>query len=142
MDKYTNTDINPVDVDDYPWLYEMNKNIQLENINNPGKWMLFYDKNLLNQKWSQSKSLYREEKFYGVIDMKCSTSYDNSRSSHVNSGVIILYCNNSEDEETIKKTGKTIKNLLSYAPRMYYKTDAQTYMGTKKNKKNYIYKLD
>ena len=141
-DKFTNTDLNPIDIYDYPWLYESDIRFLPSKIHNTGKWMLFYDKNLMNEKWSVCKTLYKESKLNGVFSMKCSTSYDNSRASSKN-GVIILYCNNSEDKETIMKIGENIKRLTSYPQTMSYKTDEQTRIGTRAtgNKINHIYKI-
>lgn len=38
--------------------------------------------------------------------MKCSTAYENPRASTLEEGIIILYCNNSSNEETIINIGK------------------------------------
>lgn len=95
-----------------------------------GKWMLFYDKPLMNEAWLIVKKLYREIKLEGVTSMKCSTSYENPKESH-NDGVIILYCKNSSDEEQIMKIGKNIIRTVGYKERqfIYYKTDFQTWEG-------------
>ena len=105
MCNFINTDdLLPLEVSDIPWLYEIN-NEGVKYVDT-GKWMLFYDKSLINEAWVISKKLYRENKLDGVISMKCSTAYENPRASTLDEGIIILYCNNSSNEETIINIGK------------------------------------
>jgi hypothetical protein len=142
MQTYVNTNLSPLDVSDYPWLYEyMNSDAGVDI----GKWMLFYDKTLINDAWMRSGQLFRDSKLLSVRSMKCSTNYENPRASNLNEGVIIFYCSNSTDEESILKTGTTILNMLDYdtKPFIFYKTDLQTHEGTAATgkKKNHTYKL-
>ena len=78
--------------------------------------------------------------------MKCSTQFENSRSSNKNDGVIILYCNNSTNEDEIIKIGKRIVTYIQDYPNrtIYYKTDVQTHNGTRAtgSTTNYTYKLN
>ena len=67
MGNFINTDLLPLEVSDSPWLYE-NNNEGAKSVDT-GKWMLFYDKSLMNEAWVLSKKLYRENK---VTDLeKC-----------------------------------------------------------------------
>jgi len=119
--------------------------INSESNNDVGKFMLFYNKNEINKKWKLAQQLYRENKLNNVTSMKCSTSFRNSRASNLNEGVIILYCNNSSDEEKINIIGKNILKIFNYEdrPYIYYKTDKQTKEGTRStgNQKNYTYMI-
>lgn len=119
--------------------------VNYENKENIGKWMLFYDINEMNEKWKLAKQLYRENKLKGVISMKCSTNMKNPRASCHSSGIIIMYCNNSNDEYYIKNIGENIINNFNYTynPYIYYKTDKQTREGTRTTgkQKNYTYCL-
>lgn len=143
MGNFINTDLLPLDVIDSPWLYE-NNNEGTKSVDT-GKWMLFYDKSLMNEAWFLAKKLYRENKLDGVISMKCSTAYENDRASTLEEGIIILYCNNSSNEETIMNIGKKIIEMFDYKEEkfIYYKTDLQTHKGTiaTGSKKNHIYKF-
>ena len=107
--------------------------------------MLFYDKSLMNEAWVLAKKLYRENKLDGVKSMKCSTAYENPRASQLDEGIIILYCSNSSNEETIMNIGKKILEMFDYKEKqiVYYKTDLQTREGTiaTGSKKNHTYKL-
>lgn len=38
IEKYINSDLLPLDIDEFPWLYESKNDIEREDI---GKWMLF-----------------------------------------------------------------------------------------------------
>ena len=145
MNKYNNSVLNPSEIVEHPWLYETNMNINNinESISVTGKWMLFYDNSNMDIKWSQIKELYRNNELDGVTSMKCSTMYDNPRSSNKNTGVIILYCNDSYNENKIKSIGRNIMEILSYNKSMYYKTDIQTHGGTiaTGQNKNHLYKI-
>lgn len=110
-----------------------------------GKWMLFYDKSLMNEKWAEVVSLYNENKLEGVIKMKCSTNRPNPRASESHKGVIILYCNDSHNSQKILKIGKNILEFLKCTSQhtIYYKTDVQTREGTRAtgSNTNNTYKL-
>ena len=143
-EKYTvpkYSDLSPLDIGDFPWLYERKNDLKREDV---GKWMLFYDKSKINDAWVKATTLYRNDELDGVTSMKCSTSYNNPRANDDNS-VIILYCNNSHDKETIMNTGKNILKLFEYEEKdsIYYKTDEQTKDGTVAtgSKKNHTYKI-
>ena len=99
----------------------------------------------MNEAWVLAKKLYRENKLDGVKSMKCSTAYENPRASQLDEGIIILYCSNSSNEETIMNIGKKILEMFDYKEKqiVYYKTDLQTREGTiaTGSKKNHTYKL-
>ena len=144
-DEFTNCNLLPSKVIKEPWIYEnkdKNKNIKY---NDTGKWMLYYKKSLIDEAWILAKKLYKENKLNGVISMKCSTLYDNPRASNSDTNVIILYCNNSYDESNILNIGKKIIKMFKYKEQnfIYYKTDIQTFEGTKATgkDKNHKYKL-
>ncbi len=143
MEAFTNSDLLPLEVSDSPWLFE-NNNKGLKSVDT-GKWMLFYDKSLMNEAWDIAKILYRENKIDGVKSMKCSTLFKNPRASTLDEGIIILFCNNSSNEETIMNIGRKIIDKFVYKekPIIYYKTDLQTREGTfaTGSKKNHTYKL-
>lgn len=143
MGNFINTDLLPLEVSDSPWLCE-NNNEGVKSVDT-GKWMLFYDKSLMNEAWVLAKKLYRENKLDGVKSMKCSTAYENPRASQLDEGIIILYCSNSSNEETIMNIGKKILEMFDYKEKqiIYYKTDLQTQEGTfaTGTKKNHTYKL-
>jgi hypothetical protein len=144
MGNHINTNLLPLEVDDSPWLYERKNEIN-NQLNDPGKWMLFYTKELLNEKWKLARELYNDNKLTGVVSMKCSTNFKNPRASSENNGIIILYCENSKNEEVILNIGKNILEKFYYenSQMIYYKTDLQTYEGTiaTGSKQNHTYKL-
>jgi hypothetical protein len=139
-DKYTNTSIDPLSIDNYPWLYEDKDDIESVNT---GKWMLFYKKEKLYEKWRKAIKLYRHNQLEGVISMKCSTNYKDPRASDHSVGVIIFYCNNSEKKDEIIKYGTNIKTLFKYEREIAYKTDLQTLKGTRATgcKNNWTYRI-
>jgi hypothetical protein len=143
MKKYNNSNLLPLNINKYPWIFENNGKI-IEN-KDTGKWMLYYPKSILNEYWVKSKKLYKLNKLEGIKSLKCSTNYKNLRSKSNEEGVIIFYCNNSNNKDLILNIGKKIIKLLDYTERsiIYYKTNEQTLYGTRAtgNKKNHKYKL-
>lgn len=127
---HLNTDLLPLEISNSPWLYE--DNFKINDKNNVGKWMLFFDKEIINDSWSFATKLYRENNLADVLSMKCSTNYNNPRASRTDNSIIILYCSDSSNEEKIINIGKNILKLFDYrdSPIIYYKTDIQTYEGT------------
>ena len=132
----------PMEINSTPWLEY--GNIMTSDIC-VGKWMLYYNNEDMNLKWSYAKKLYSEKNLTGVISMKCSTNYKNPRASCLETVVIILYCSDSENEEYIINIGKIILNMFNYKNQkyIYYKTDGQTSQGTiaTGEKVNHKYKL-
>ncbi len=96
-----------------------------------GKWMLFYDKKILDQKYLQIIGAVFTKNAEGIFAMKCSTMKKNDRASNENKGVLILYCDDSSNEEKIKKIGLSIKKIMCLEEKIYYKTNKQTETGTK-----------
>jgi hypothetical protein len=144
--KFLNCDLLPMEVDDYPWIFEnnldLNKGIDNDDI---GKWMLFFDNDDINKKWLKAKKKYDKNKLNGVLSLKVSTAMKNPRSSNDTKKVIIFYCNNSNNQNHILSIGKTILKELKYTESeyIYYKTDKQTFEGVRATgkTKNYTYYL-
>ncbi len=146
--EYCNINLDPISIDDYPWIYEENIIYEPTSRENIGKWMLFYPKNKLNKYWQRMRKKYNKNKLNGVISMKCSTNMYNPRSSDNNYGVIILYCNNSNNKDKIIEIGYKILKYANYKKyakysHIFYKTDEQTFSGTRSTgqNKNYNYKI-
>lgn len=144
INDYINTDILPLDTVDFPWLFE-NSRENKKYKKDTGKWMLFYKNSLINDAWLKAKKLYKDGHLEGVKSLKCSTSYQNPRSSDIDSKVIIFYCDDSYDEKKIMQVGDIIVRKMQYEQReyVYYKSDLQTSMGTRATgqRKNYMYRL-
>jgi hypothetical protein len=143
MRNFINTELLPLDVSDSAWLFEYGNNC-IKYVDT-GKWMLYYDNSIMNEAWLFAKKLYRENKLDGIMRMKCSTLYENPRASKLDEGIIILYCSNSSNEETIMNIGKNMLEMFDYKEQqyIYYKTDKQTQEGTMAtgSRKNHTYTL-
>ena len=109
------------------WLYEPAETQVIKS--DVGKWILFYNDSVINEKWLFAKKLYRNGELDGVMSMKCSINYDYNRAYSKNQKVIVLYCNISYDGEIIKNIGKNILKLFEYKENdfIYYETDTQTH---------------
>jgi len=150
IDDLTSKELNniqPMNIDIIPWLYERKKGFSNDCyfLEGRGKWMLFFDKNKMNEKWKKSKELFRQEKLEGVEYIKCSTNYKSERASSNDLGLISYYCFDSDNKEKILEIGKKLINLLSYDDMeyIYYKTDMQTKNGCRNSNTsfNYLYKM-
>jgi len=132
----------PMGTTDTPWIYECDG--RTEEGDDVGKWMLFYDNNVMDARWGKFKTLYRQNQLPGVISMKCSTAMENPRASSNSNGVILFYCNNSEDEDAIMSIGTNIVSYANINPwyYIYYKSNKQTRLGTRATgvKKNWLYR--
>lgn len=69
MTAYVNSDQNPSEITDFPFLNERNA-AQMEKYGfadgEAGKWMMFIDKSELDAKWSNARKLYKS-----VIENEC-----------------------------------------------------------------------
>jgi hypothetical protein len=66
VDEYTNTDLKPMSTTDHPWLYAFDPKIYdvVEEecggiIDDPGKWMTFFKKGEVDDKWAEAQRLYK-----------------------------------------------------------------------------------
>lgn len=136
---------NPTEINDECWLRCYNE--KYGNLQEGGKWMLFYDKNEIDEKWKIIKSYYNEGKLKGIRSMKVSTNKENSRASDDNS-VIICYCGPADDEKSVMAYGKNLVDIMEYQNSgqrfCYYKSDKQTDEGTRStgSKVNHKYSIN
>lgn len=57
-----NSNVKPMDVNNEPFIYEQNMDIAGKNHEfgkNPGKWMMFHSKSILDEKWAEARRLYK-----------------------------------------------------------------------------------
>ena len=57
----------PLSITEFPWVYPVSNKITLSTCSNMGKWMLFYHKDVLNNKWYEINDLYENNKLNGVL---------------------------------------------------------------------------
>jgi hypothetical protein len=137
--------VYPSMVYDDPWVWEQGTEPVSFDASLMGKWMMFFYKGeLLDSKWEKAVQAFRAKKLFGIKGMKCSTNYDNHRATNNKTGVIIYYCGPYTDEQLMKDYGRNLLQHIPYwASFMYYKTDAQTYEGTRATGqlRNHLYKL-
>jgi hypothetical protein len=77
--------------------------------------MLFVDKILIDNMWMDLCEYYIDGLLNGIKSMKVSTNVINPRAKPSNTGVIILYCNNSSDKDNILEIGKNLLKLSKYS---------------------------
>lgn len=136
--------INPRDEKEFFWIIEKDENIfNAKPLKNVGKWMMFYDEKIINEKWNLAKEYYKKGKLKGVLSLKVSTAKKSDRASNKKTRVIIFYCNKSHIEKRILKIGKKLSKKMNYDCKMFYKSDQQTAFGTRdlgiKNNFKYSY---
>ena len=107
-----------------------------------GKWMLFYDKDKLDDAWEKAKDLFDQDELVGISSMKVSTKKDNPRASSAHEGVIIFYCGPCSDTENMLAFGENVLDKMDYnifsqdhhpftLPFFTFKTEVQSAAGTR-----------
>ncbi|KAF8928579.1 translation initiation factor eIF 4e-like domain-containing protein [Dissophora ornata] len=131
----------PTQTIDKCWLWARTPSKNFAGGSRTGKWMLFYDKSVLDEKWAATKELVEQDLLGGVA--KCSTAQENPNATSSKTGVIIVYTSDYLDQEEVYRVATVLQEKLEYNKTMYYKTDEQTLAGLyAKNgsKKNHIYR--
>ena len=86
-------DRNPSEEFDEPWLYAYIKTIREKYNNYPrediGKWMMFIDNKMIDQKWAEAITHYKEGNLIGIEHMKVSTMIQESSSSSPHNSVLL-----------------------------------------------------
>jgi hypothetical protein len=145
---FTNTNLLPMSVTTHSFLAEDRmKTIGQVLPEDIGKWMFFYNKNRMDEKWLLVTKLFRENKLNQIIfGMKCSTAACGMGSNNESTGIILIYCTKSQDKEVIMMVGKELLVLFNYThnPMIYYRSDLQSTQCNNKapyNQKIYMYRL-
>lgn len=151
----TSNSIKPSQIKHSPWVYviESPNTITIDKIksdeyihdnNEYGKFMLWYNKNIIDQKWKLATDLFHSNKLKNIVTMKCSTSMNNPNAYNEDESVILLYCVDCDKKE-LRKIAKNIINLFNYDHKtiISYKTNIQTKKGGNYKPysiKNHLYK--
>ena len=127
------------------WFYIFDEhNHPLEN---PGKWLLYYRNEDIEEAWEMAKSLRNELQEAGIPSMKCSNKkYTNPRASSNESQVIVFFCGPATEDAKMKNIGRKLIKIMNYkgmTKKIYYKSDWQTAAGTRAtgSKDNHLYSL-
>lgn len=115
----------PSQVNSFYWIYCTNPPMNFTYPHNDGKWIMFFRKSELDQRWKEACDLYRSGKLTGVNSMKVSTMlYNPMGANSYENGMIIFYCGPSENEANIMEYGKNLLRHIYYEdPILYYKSD-------------------
>ncbi|KAG0062734.1 hypothetical protein BGZ90_002968 [Linnemannia elongata] len=131
----------PTETTDQYWVWAKSPTKDFVGGPRTGKWMLFYDKSVLDDKWATEKHLVEQDSLGGLA--KCSTAQGNPNATSSTSGVIIVYTSDYLDQEEVYRIAVILHEKLEYRGTMYYKTDEQTYAGAYRKHgsgKNHIYR--
>lgn len=135
--------LNPSQVTSHYWLYANNpKDKRVIDPNLTGKFMLFIDKNELDEKWKVVKKA-TEDGFFSY-NSKCSTAKENPNAIDTNKGLICIYTASIYDMEEIKRVERAIRKIINHDDTLYYKSDIQTMteITNDKLKLTYLYKFE
>lgn len=107
-----------------------------------GKFMLFIDKNKLDEKWKVVKEA--TEGGFLSYSSKCSTAKESPNAIDTNKGLICIYTASIYDMGEIKRVECAIRKIVKYHDVLYYKGDIQTMTETTddKLKITYLYKFE
>ena len=129
---------NPTECFKDYWLYCYDNYIAKKFYHSDGKWMMFFPLNTtLDYYWKMACQAYRLGKLAGVNSMKVSTAKRNPLAIYPKGmGIIIFYCGESEDQETVMNYGRGILKNIYYPENFFYFKSDKDYLIDK----NKIYK--
>ena len=140
--------MHPMSEKEKPFIELDIEDIHNENWFDPkkgGKWMLFYDPHLMDKKWQEVVTLYRNKELTGIQSIKCSTAVPNPRAGNHNNGAIRFVCGPYDDSEAILNYGMNIAEKMNYANSYgwaAYKTDEQSAVGAAGSRaRKYYYRI-
>ena len=118
-------DYLPSQVNTHYWIYSVDPYMMRAYPYIDGKWVMFFSKEELDERWKEAKFLYKTGRLIGVNSMKVSTQvYNPYAVNKYKNGVIIFYCGPSEDKKHIMKCGRNLlKNIYYNDSILYYKSD-------------------
>ena len=133
--------LNPTEVYDEFWIYNIEDHTSNKYPYADGKWMMIIHKKELNKKWREACSLYKSGKLHGVNSMKVSTSRPNASAIYPQGyGIIIFYCGPSEDKANILAYGENILRHMFYSEEyFFYKSDKPHLINPNKKYKHLYY---
>lgn len=134
-------DLNPTEVYDEFWIYNIEDHTSNKYPYADGKWMMIINKKELNKKWREACSLYKSGKLHGVNSMKVSTSRPNASAIYPQGyGIIIFYCGPSENKANVLAYGENILRHMFYNEEyFFYKSDKPHLINPNKKYKHLYY---
>ncbi|GJJ67709.1 hypothetical protein EMPS_00055 [Entomortierella parvispora] len=118
---------NPTQIFNDYWVWAQSLSKEYRSGPRVGKWMLFYSKAALDEKWAIVKHLTEQDELGGLA--KCSTAKENPNAKNSKAGVIIVYTYDYQDQEDVYRVAVNLYQKLEYGRVMYYKTDDMTRAG-------------
>ncbi|GFU77821.1 uncharacterized protein TNCV_1138291 [Trichonephila clavipes] len=108
-----------------------------ESENFGGKWLLFHDKEHVDEARGMTAHDYAWQFIKGLVEdgviyaAKCSTAWEGQYVARPGSksGVICCYTNDYTDKRDVKRVADAIRRVISYPENMLYKTDKDTLAG-------------
>ena len=138
----------PMEETEEPYVYEEDQEIAQQykyDDSVGGKWILFFDLDLLNDGWVAACKAYREKKLLGIRSIRASTANRcNPKYPFRTQAAMMFRCGPMDNEELIIKYGQCLVETLNYRNNqghIPYKSDAQSALGTRwtGNKNNSLY---
>ncbi len=142
--KMPSRNLNPSECHDNYWLYCYEKNLARSFHHSDGKWMMFFPLgSTLDYYWKAACELYRSGKLIGINSMKVSTARRNPLAIYANGmGMIIFYCGESEDQETVMTYGQNILNHIYYPDNFFYFKSDKNYLINERNVYKHLYYIN
>jgi hypothetical protein len=136
-------DYLPSQVNTHYWIYSVDPYMMRTYPYIDGKWVMFFSKEELDERWKEAKFLYKTGRLIGVNSMKVSTQvYNPYAVNKYRNGVIIFYCGPSEDKRHIMKCGRNLLKQIYYNDSiLYYKSDKPHLQDNSRKYRN-LYELN
>ncbi|XP_055350530.1 uncharacterized protein LOC129597114 [Paramacrobiotus metropolitanus] len=112
------------------WLQELDDRFYYPDCD--GKWMFFFPRSAIDDRWNEAVGLYRAGKLAGVASMQVSTASPSPRAGDQVDHVILFFCGPSHLEDHVKRIGASI--ATAFPPghsEIRYKSNFQTFSGTR-----------
>jgi len=121
------SDAKPSEITEVYWIYaERRKGEYPEPTLRSGKWLVFVDKNDVDEVWDKIKKAVEEGKLGS--DAKVATAKPNPLATNPNKRVICVYTYDYTDEQDVRRVREELRHL-GINGRIPYKTDEDTLSG-------------
>jgi hypothetical protein len=133
----------PSKINTHYWIHCIDKKIEKTYPHIDGKYVMFFPKDELDERWKEANILYKSGKLIGINSMKVSTQKKNAEGiNKYKNGVIIFYCGPSENKERILEYGRNLLKLIYYNDsNLYYKSE-KSHLRDNSRRYSNLYTID
>jgi hypothetical protein len=133
----------PSKIDTHYWIHSIDSSMQKRYPYIDGKYVMFFPKDELDERWKEANILYKSGKLTGINSMKVSTQKKNAEGiNKYKNGVIIFYCGPSENKERILEYGRNLLKLIYYNDSTLYYKSEKAHLRDNSRRYSNLYTID